>query len=59
MWCYDGVSSPQMLFDINEGERSSYPLNHTCILNEKLYFSAETEEYGIELWIYDGRIIDI
>ncbi len=45
----------EMVVDlIPDGSKSSSP-NALTVFNDKLYFSATTEEYGKELWVYDAE----
>ncbi len=60
LWEYDGTNPPFLLSNIFPGTRlnttvpnSSNP-SSIMVFNAKLYFSAENDTYGRELWQYDG-----
>lgn len=52
------AQKPFMVGDINKlpVPFGSCPSGFT-VFNDKLYFSAETREYGQELWCYDGQTV--
>jgi len=67
LWQYDGVNTPTMVYDINTnpslGLHNSHP-RHFIEYNNLLYFRAQDEMHGRELWAWDGvnnpeLIIDI
>lgn len=43
----------ELVADIAEGSKSSNPMD-LIVFNNKLYFTAELDEYGRELWEYDA-----
>jgi ELWxxDGT repeat protein len=57
LWQYDGVSNPTMVFDINTnpsiGLHNSHP-RHFIEYNGLLYFRAQDQTNGRELWAWDG-----
>jgi ELWxxDGT repeat protein len=57
LWQYDGVSNPTLVFDINTnpsiGLHNSHP-RHFIIYNNLLYFRAQDETHGRELWAWNG-----
>jgi len=57
LWQYDGVNNPTMVFDINTnpslGLHHSNP-RHFIEYNNLLYFRAQDEINGRELWAWDG-----
>jgi len=63
LWVYDGITSPSMVMDINPPSPgpdlgrivvpSSNPQQFEVFQN-KLYFQANTDANGAELWVYDG-----
>ena len=55
LWVFDpNDSSLELIADIREGGEDSYP-NHFAQVNDVLYFQAEGEGIGEELWAYDGQ----
>lgn len=57
LWQYDpeadgGTGAATMVADIASGSETSYPRELTA-LGGRLYFVAETAEFGTELWQYD------
>lgn len=57
LWTSEGSSATtHMVRDINPGRVASYPAMSSSIIeyNDKLYFQAETELDGTELWSTDG-----
>jgi ELWxxDGT repeat protein len=57
LWQYDGVNNPTMVFDINTnpslGLHHSHP-RHFIQYNNLLYFRAQDETHGRELWAWNG-----
>lgn len=56
LWTSDGTSSgTELVADIREGERSSSPGNYSGFyeFKGKVYFNAEANETGVELWRSD------
>ncbi|MBI3134714.1 MAG: T9SS type A sorting domain-containing protein [Bacteroidetes bacterium] len=57
LWQYDGVNTPTLVFDINTnpsiGLHNSHP-RHFIEYNNLLYFRAQDETHGRELWAWDG-----
>jgi ELWxxDGT repeat protein len=62
LWRYNGGSSATQVEDINSGSDSGVPYNSFpsdfAVYNDgssdNLYFSAQTEAEGDELWVYDS-----
>ena len=50
LWTWDGENEPQQVTDINP-DGIADPWQFTS-LDGKLYFQAETDEFGEELWVY-------
>ena len=48
-----GAQAPQKVYDIYPGILGSDPM-YTTVYNGKLYFAAEEDTNGRELWVYDG-----
>lgn len=44
-----------MLADIRVGTNSSFPAPETTF-NDKIYFSASNDSFGVDLWVTDGTI---
>ncbi len=55
LWKYSLETGKLTKFDINPGNSASNPANHIDY-DEKIYFSAITENHGRELWYTDGTI---
>lgn len=57
LWQYDGVNNPTMVFDINTnpsiGLHNSHP-RHFIEYNGLLYFRAQDQTNGRELWAWNG-----
>lgn len=57
LWQYDGVNNPTMVFDINTnpslGLHHSHP-RHFIEYNGLVYFRAQDQVNGRELWAWDG-----
>jgi ELWxxDGT repeat protein len=53
LWSYDGVSAPNKVAEIRSGPVGSDPYQFTAY-NGNVYFSARTDEEGLELWTTDG-----
>ncbi len=49
----DGEASLEILSDINPGNKDSEPNGFITLGDEKVFFTAETEDAGRELWVYD------
>jgi ELWxxDGT repeat protein len=59
LWKTDFTEGGTMMVkDINAGSASSYPGSsndrNSLIINDKLFFSANTATSGVELWVSDG-----
>ena len=50
LWTWDGENEPHQVTDINP-DGIADPWKFTS-LDGKLYFQADTEEFGEELWVY-------
>ncbi|MDC0948980.1 hypothetical protein OAS86_06540 [Gammaproteobacteria bacterium] len=58
LWTSDGTTlGTQRVADINTGSnsafRSSFPLESMAVFNDRLYFQAERDDIGYELWSLD------
>lgn len=57
LWEYDGVNSPSLVSDINT---ATFPqglgigVTDLTVFDGKLYFAADSESEGYELWSYNG-----
>ncbi len=57
---FDGTNSPTVVNDMIAGSGGAFPGSDSSspsdflVHNNKLYFQAETESAGKELWVYDG-----
>ncbi len=57
LWAWDGEQA-RLVADLRPGEMSSQPFDFT-IWNDRLYFSAYTEDTGHALWAFDGADVTV
>lgn len=57
LYRFDGLDF-ELVSDINPGPSNSLPTNFITV-NDRFYFTAKNNDYGIELWVSDGNVVQL
>ena len=59
LWQWTEAEGATMIADLNEGSSGSEPHAFIDINDEWTYFSARTEQHGVELWLTNGTTSEL